>query len=124
MRKPLADQFNNVGFLLGFHQAAIDAAAHAIQEFQPVFQRRFRHFLPDIVTFLAVIEGPLAAKIASVNLDAGAIVRVAFPADFTFIGHRLEGCGEVDSGDGHCGDAFAAADKAHEFVCGCFDADA
>lgn len=116
-----ADGLANTVQLRGRIQFAGHAAADAIEEGQPILEGGGSDRFPVVEATESGMEGPGAAMAMGVHLDFFAFLVATGPGDFGFDGHGS--IGEVDSGDGHGGDAFAAAEGAEVFVGGGFDAD-
>jgi len=64
---------------------AVDEPLHRVEQFQPVFQRRFCHDFPGVKALAAMRKNPLPADVLRVDLDFHAILGDAFPTDFTAI---------------------------------------
>ena len=81
-----ADAFDYARFLLGTHEAAVDAAAHAIKQFDPILKQRVLVLLPFVVAFAARVKNPASAHMMGIDLQRLTVVVCAFPTDFCF-GH-------------------------------------
>ena len=57
------NNFEQLSFLLGPEQAAVDAAADRIEQCEPVVQRRVLDGLPAVETFLPPVKAPLLADV-------------------------------------------------------------
>ncbi len=68
--------------------AAVDQAFHGIEEFHPIFQRRFGHDFPLVKAFGAVREFPFATHALRGDLEFLTFLGDPFPTDFGF-GHVL-----------------------------------
>src|ERR1700677_707507 len=66
--KTFEDDFAHANFLLGPEQAAVDAAAHAIQQREPILQGRVGDLLPAIEALVAPEENPRFADVLGVAL--------------------------------------------------------
>ncbi len=84
--KSLANAFFDSRLFFGTQQPAIDAAAHRIEQFQPIFQRRIGDVLPLIETTFASEETPLSTDMLGIALQWSPIFGGALPTYFSF-GH-------------------------------------
>src|SRR5258706_3855952 len=64
-----------------------DEPLHGVEQFQPVFQRRFGNGLPVVKTPGAMEKTPLALHALNIDLQLFAVLGDAFPTDFCFCGH-------------------------------------
>jgi hypothetical protein len=106
-------------FVDGLIAATHDEALYSVEQFEPVFQRRFGDVLPLVEALFAVKKFPFAANVLRVDLQLDAFVSDSFPTDFCF-GH---GASIIHAGNSHGGDTFLPANEAHVLVRGGFDAD-
>jgi len=86
VREALADFLAQVFFVGGLVSPADDEALQGVEEFEPIFERRFGDVLPLVEALFAVKKFPLASDVLGVNLELDAFVGDAFPTDFSF-GH-------------------------------------
>ena len=59
--------------------AAVDEPLHGVEQFQPVFQRRLLHALPDIKPLGAMEKMILAPDVLGIDLQFFAVLGDAFP---------------------------------------------
>lgn len=83
-RKSFADLSAQSHFIVRLVTAAIDEALNRIEQFHPIFQRRFGNGLPDIVTLFALEKFPVAPDVLRIDLQLHAIFRDPLPTDFSF----------------------------------------
>jgi hypothetical protein len=73
--------------VVGHVASPCDEPLHGVEQFQPVFQRRFGNGLPVVKTPGAMEKTPLALHALNIDLQLLAVLGDAFPTDFCFGGH-------------------------------------
>jgi hypothetical protein len=82
-----ADAGDHAGFFFRHELAAGDPAAHAVQEFEPVLDRRICFSLPVVVALRPCEEAILSPVVRDIDLPDGSVIQGALESDFGF-GYR------------------------------------
>src|SRR5277367_3041187 len=91
VRKSLANGLFHPAFLLWAQQPAIDAAAHRVKQFQPIFKFGVFHRFPLVVAAPAGVEQPFAAYMLRIHMETNTFVGDTLPTDLGFGRHGAGG---------------------------------
>ena len=86
--KTFADATPQMLLVVRLITTARDQSLHRIQQFQPVFQRRFGNALPLVKPLSPVKEKPFPTDPLRIHLQLEAVLRHPSPTDLSF-GHRF-----------------------------------